>query len=101
MRKRPPADLDTLQQVRVVLAEAAKKGHDPAEALDGAGLLDHPAKSAMRTREILVNTADLLDGLGVKEVATIVGQRMPTSTLDMKRVTVAWLMHLATGDMPK
>lgn len=100
-KKSPPADLDTLQRVRVVLAEAMKKGQDAAEALDHAGLLDHAAKSAMRTREIIIDLANLLDELNVGQVASAVNKRHPTSTLDMKRIVVSWLLAMATGDLPK
>lgn len=85
------ADLDTLQRVRVVLADAMNKGGDAAEALDRAGLLSFEERDiALRARN-LGNIADMVDVVSVREIARAVNERMPTSPLDTKRQIVAWL----------
>lgn len=89
------ADLDTLQRVRVVLAEAMEKGWDPAEALDRAGLLDHPAKKDAGVKAALVGAARMLDEYQVAQLAAEVSMRMPQTALDTKRLVVSWLEHTA------
>lgn len=89
------ADLDTLQRVREVLANAMEKGWDAAEALDRAGLLDHPAKVAAGMKATLTGTARMLDEYQVSQLATIVSARMPMTALDTKQLVVRWLEHTA------
>lgn len=89
------ADLDTLQRVRAVLADAAQRGLDPAETLDQAGLLDHPVKTAAGMKATLTGTARMLEEYQVSQLARVTGQHMPTTALDTKRLVVAWLDDVA------
>ena len=88
------ADLDTLQRVRVVLADAMNKGADAAEALDRAGLLSFEERDVALRARTVGNVADMVDVVTVKEIARAVQERMPTSPLDTKRQIVAWLMKV-------
>lgn len=88
---RPKADEVSLQQVRRVLAEAMGRGADPAEALDRAGLIMHPALANYVAQEALSELAKVLDEIQVKQLAKVLGQRMPTSPLDTKRYIAEWI----------
>ena len=83
------ADLDTLQRVRVVLADAMERGLDAAEALDRAGLLLYQARTLQITANMLYDTADVVDQTTVPQIAA--PDRMPTSPLDTKRQIATWL----------
>ena len=89
------ADLDTLQRVRVVLAEAMNRGADAAEALDRAGLLMFPARVDAIHKDILNHVAHVVEVATIKQIATEVEERMPTSPLDTKRQIVALLRQEA------
>lgn len=89
------ADLDTLQRVRAVLADAAQRGLDPAETLDQAGLLDHPAKTAAGMKATLVGTARMLDDVSLDQLAKALSARVPATALDAKQLVVRWLDHFA------
>lgn len=85
------ADEETLQRVRVVLADAMEKGVDAAEALDRAGLVMHLALAESIRVDTVNHVAQVLDMVTVEQVAQMVKERMPTSMLDAKRQLVAWL----------
>lgn len=91
------ADEATLRQVRDVLADAAQRGHDPAEALDRAGLLWFSQRVHEVRRLTLVDLAEVLDEIQVKVLASVQQQRMPSSPLDAKRLIVGWLRLNAEG----
>ena len=91
----PRADEETLQRVRVVLAEAMERGHDAAEALDRAGLLHFSDRVHEVRRLTLLGAAETFDVMNVKQVAAMVQERMPTSTLDGKRHLVLLLRKMA------
>ena len=88
---RPSADLDTLAEVRKVLALAERRGEDAAEALDRAGLLSYPARDSMVRALALRMSAQVLDELQVSQIAASLAERMPMTSLDTKRLCVAWL----------
>lgn len=90
------ADLDTLQRVREVLAEAMADGSDAAESLDRAGLLWYSARELEMCAEVFGRAAQVLDEMNIRQLAQSVQERMPTSSLDTKRQVVAWLRKLAT-----
>lgn len=89
------ADLDTLAQVRVVLADAAARGADAAESLDRAGLLWFPARMEALRVDTVNHVAQVLDAVQIKQVAQALTERMPTTPLDAKRVLVTWLRKVA------
>lgn len=91
------ADLDTLQQVRVVLAEAMEKGFDAAEALDRAGLLAFKERDNRIVVDTMNHVAHVVDTATITQIATQVQERAPTSPLDTKRQIVALLRQEATG----
>lgn len=91
------ADEGTLQQVRVVLASAMERGADPAEALDKAGLLMFNARTVHLQRAALRRLADVLDEIGVDQLAAVVESRMPLTALDTKRLIVKWINVTAEG----
>lgn len=97
---RPRADEASLQQVRRVLAEAQRKGSDPAELLDRAGLIMHPALGLMIAREALGELARVLDEIKVAQLAKVLGQRIPTTALDTKQYIVQWIRDAADADLP-
>lgn len=88
---RMQADLDTLQRVRVVLADAMERGLDAAETLDRAGLLFYRE----RRRQIAVETvemfAEAIDGTSVDQVARLLSERQATSAAEMKRQIVGYM----------
>lgn len=96
----PRADEETLQRVRVVLAEAMDKGLDAAEALDRAGLLSFEERDVHLRIRNLGNISDMVDVVTVKEIARAVEERMPTSALDTKRQIVAWLRLIKDQGTP-
>lgn len=89
------ADLDTLQRVRSVLAEARDRGLDPAEALDHAGLLDFPDKTMAGMKGALVGAARALDSVSLDQLAKTLSTRIPATALDAKQLVVRWIDHLA------
>lgn len=92
------ADEATLQQVRGVLAAAMETGLDAAEALDRAGLIMHPALVNYVAQEALSELAEVLDEIQVKQLAKVLGQRMPTSPLDTKRYIAEWIRQASKAD---
>lgn len=89
------ADLDTLAQARAVLAEAAGKGADPAEALDRAGLLWFPERDHMVRSKTFGSMAEVIDLASCGQIAAEVQERSPASPLDAKRQIVAFLNKVA------
>lgn len=83
------ADLDTLQQVRVVLADAMERGLDPAESLDKYGLLSYPAKDRELVRQTLHHAADVLRELTAGQLSG--EEKAAITAMDMKRFVELWL----------
>lgn len=84
---RPTADEGTLAHVRTVLAEAARRGQDPALALDKAGLLTSPGHRRAVTAEAFHQLAAALEEMTVAQLVAK-GQRVPATALDTKRAVV-------------
>jgi hypothetical protein len=85
------ADLDTLQQVREVLASAMERGEDAAEALDRAGLLLFPDGVTQIRTNVIAQLGGLVDAVSVRQVHQYLQEREPTSPGDMKRQIAAWI----------
>lgn len=86
---RMSADTDTLQMVRDVLAAAALRGLDAAEALDVGGLLWHPAREQQCKVRTVLDVAEALDQTTVMQMAANLHERPPTSFDETKRIIVA------------
>lgn len=89
------ADLDTLQRVRVVLADAMERGLDAAETLDRAGFLYYEAQAVRIRAEAIVRAAELVDATSVDQVARELSERQASSPGEMKRQIVAFLKRVA------
>lgn len=88
------ADLDTLQRVRVVLADAMERGLDAAEALDRAGLIHHEALAARIVSDAIQRAAEVVDGTSMDQVARELSERQASSPLEAKRQIVALLKRV-------
>lgn len=89
------ADIDTLQQVRAVLADAAERGLDAAEALDRAGLLHYGAREKKIRAEAVGRASDAVDVITVDQVAKELQERQPSSPGEMKRQIAYYLQLVA------
>lgn len=85
------ADLDTLQRVRVVLADAMQRGLDAAEALDTAGLLFHHEKRRQIAAQTVEAFAQAVDEASVDHIARLLSERQATSPGEMKRQIVSYM----------
>ena len=82
-------DVATATAVRAALTLAKTRGTDVVEALDQAGLLDHPAKARATKIRLLLDVAWALEQMTVGQLAG--KQRPATTALDTKRHVVLWL----------
>lgn len=89
------ADLDTLQKVRNVLADALERGLDAAEVLDAAHLLYYQALSSRISSEAIERAAELVDATSVDQVARELSERQASSPGEMKRQIAALLRRVA------
>lgn len=85
------ADMDTLQRVRVVLADAMERGLDAAEALDRAGLLTYEALRVRARVQTIGDIATAVEVITPDQVARELSQRQATSAGEMKRQIAEYL----------